>query len=104
MGWVALPSDQQIHMAAISVGKNPSFEDSETRLIEAHLLDYNGEDFYGARIRVLLCAFIRPSYKFENMDELIQAIEEDCQYTRKWLVNDETIGSVRDDPFLRNYN
>jgi FAD synthase len=104
MGWVALPGNSTIYKAAISIGKNPTFEDSRTRLLEAHLLDYNGEDFYNVKIRVLLCAYIRESLKFESIDELISAIDTDCAFTREWLDTDEVFSSLKHDEFLRFTN
>jgi len=104
MGWVSLPSHQEPYRAAVSVGTNPSFEDSTIRLLEAHLIDYKGPDFYNASVRILLCAFIRESYKFESMDELITAIQADCDFATHWFTHDDTLFNLNHDQFLRNSN
>jgi FAD synthase len=100
IGWVGLPNAGGVFKAAISVGNNPTFEDSKVRLLEAHLMDYSGPDFYDVRIRVLLCAFIRNSSKFESIDELTSAISTDCEFARGWLTSDPNFVQARDDPFL----
>lgn len=100
IGWVGLPNGGGVFKAAVSVGNNPTFEDSKVRLLEAHLLDYVGPDFYDARIRVLLCAFIRSSSKFASIDELTSAISKDCEYARMWLTTDPALVEASKDPFL----
>jgi FAD synthase len=100
IGWVGLPNEKGVFKAAISVGNNPTFEDSTVRLLEAHLLDYTGPDFYDVHIRVLLCAFIRGSSKFNSIDELTSAISTDCEYARNWLTTESDLLEARKDPFL----
>ena len=100
IGWVGLPNKGGVYKAAISVGNNPTFEDSKVRLLEAHLMDYAGPDFYDVRIRVLLCAFIRNSSKFASIEELTNAISKDCEYARGWLTSDPEFVEASNDPFL----
>lgn len=100
IGWVGLPNERGVFKAAISVGNNPTFEDSKVRLLEAHLMDYTGPDFYDVRIRVLLCAFIRSSSKFTTIDELTAAISRDCEFGRVWLSTDPEFIQASSDKFL----
>jgi FAD synthase len=85
IGWCSRSSDCHPRKAAISVGVNPSFEDSRTRLLEAHILDYNGPKFYGEELRVVITGFIRESVKFSDIGELRATIERDCAFAREWL-------------------
>jgi FAD synthase len=45
-------------------------------LLEVHIFGFDG-DLYGQQIEVELVRFIRPMRKFENIEELRQAIEKD---------------------------
>ena len=101
IGWVSLPNSPNSFKAAISVGINPTFEDSKVRLLEAHLLDYNGPDFYEVTLRVMLCAFIRTTYKFTSLEELKSEIQLDCDYAREWLHRDPELHSLQHHPFLQ---
>jgi len=66
--------------AAISIGTNPHFDGVERR-VEAHLLDFDG-DLYGQRLLVELWSPIREQRRFDSLDELITAIDDDVERTR----------------------
>ena len=102
IGWVRLPDDSNPYMAAISVGLHPTFDDSKIRLLEAHLLDYTGPDFYDVEVRIVLCAFIRESLKFTSMEDLKTEIWNDCQFGREWLSKDNEMSSARVHTFLHD--
>ncbi|GMH89289.1 hypothetical protein TrST_g943 [Triparma strigata] len=72
-------------MAVCNVGVNPSFGDVEKRIIECHLIDYEGEDFYGRRGEVMLMGFLREEVKFGGVEELKKQIGEDVENAREWL-------------------
>jgi riboflavin kinase / FMN adenylyltransferase len=67
--------------AAISIGTNPHFDGVERR-VEAHLLDFDG-DLYGERLVVELWSRIRGQLRFDSLDELIAAIDDDVARTRE---------------------
>lgn len=51
--------------------------------IESHLIDRkNQQDFYGKRLRLCFCAFLRPEKKFSNFQELIDQITSDVSLGR----------------------
>lgn len=102
IGWASIVGTGEVYKTAVSVGVNPTFEDSKVRLIESHLLDYTGPDFYDLKLRVILCAFIRGSLKFSSIDELKTAIKTDCDFARTNLSSEPDFIQVRDDPFLNN--
>lgn len=55
--------------AAISVGKRPTFYDDGEVLIEAYLLDFDG-DLYGRAARVSFLHRLRGEERFDDVDEL----------------------------------
>ena len=67
--WYLLP-DGSRHRAAVNVGKRPTFyDDAERSLVEAHLLDFQG-DLYGQAGRVEFVRMIRPEQRFDGIDSL----------------------------------
>ncbi len=63
--------------AAISVGTNPTFTTHDRRTVEAYVLDRDDLDLYDERIMVEFTAHIRPTLKFESVDELLEAMGKD---------------------------
>ena len=55
--------------AAISVGRRPTFYDKAEPLIEAHLLDFDG-DLYERTARVSFLDFLRDEERFDGVDAL----------------------------------
>ena len=68
------------HIAAISVGTNPTFDGSR-RTVEAHLLDFDG-DLYGQRVRVGFHERLRPTLAFDTVEQLVAQMERDVVRTR----------------------
>jgi riboflavin kinase/FMN adenylyltransferase len=66
--------------AAISIGTNPHFDGVERR-VEAHLLDFDG-DLYGDRLLVELWSGIREQRRFDSLEELVAAIDDDVERAR----------------------
>jgi len=64
--------------AAASIGVRPTIEDDDAVLLETHLLDWEG-DLYGTELRVELLERLRPEAKFNSLDELKLAMEQDCR-------------------------
>jgi riboflavin kinase/FMN adenylyltransferase len=67
----------EIYLAAISVGGRTTFYgEGGYRLVEAYLLDFDG-DLYGERLRVTLLERIRPQQQFDGIEPLIVQIKAD---------------------------
>ncbi|MBY8860376.1 3,4-dihydroxy-2-butanone-4-phosphate synthase [Nocardia sp. CA2R105] len=80
-GRAALPDGRTV-VAAISVGRRSTFYGrSGIRLLEAHLLDFEG-DLYGLTLTVHLDQWIRPQTAFSSKEELVAAVAEDIAKTR----------------------
>ncbi|MEO7423282.1 MAG: riboflavin kinase, partial [Ornithinibacter sp.] len=70
---------------AISVGTNPTFETSDRRTVEAYVLDRDDLDLYDESVMVEFTAHIRPTVKFENVEELLDAMAQDVATCRQLL-------------------
>jgi 3,4-dihydroxy-2-butanone 4-phosphate synthase len=85
-GRCTLP-DGSVVVAAISVGRRPTFYGrSGVRLLEAHLLDFSG-DLYGLTIVVQLEHWIRGQTAFASKEELTAALSADVMRTRALVPN-----------------
>jgi len=84
-GWYERPSGA-VHASVISVGRRPTFYDENAeRLIEAHLLDFDG-DLYGEFARVRFTDVVRlGQIKFDSMDALAAQMQQDAADARRML-------------------
>ena len=73
-----------IHLAAISIGRRPTYYEAGTRLVEAHLLDFD-DDLYGELLKVTVCAKVREQTKFSSSEELVAQIRTDVAAVREVL-------------------
>jgi riboflavin kinase / FMN adenylyltransferase len=80
---VATP-DGVRHLAAVSIGRRPTFYDDSFELCEAHLLDYSG-DLYGHTIEIRLTHHLRGQVRFAGVDALIEQMRADCDQVRRLL-------------------
>ena len=79
--WVQLESGDST-AAAVSVGRRRTFYRGRgPRLLEAHLLDFNG-DLYGQVIRVELCARLRDQQDFPSLEALVLQLRHDVDAAR----------------------
>ncbi|MPV49578.1 bifunctional riboflavin kinase/FAD synthetase [Pseudactinotalea sp. HY160] len=62
--------------AAISIGTNPTFS-GMARVVEAHVLGRTDLELYGREIVVEFVARLRPTLKFDGIDELIARMNTD---------------------------
>lgn len=68
--------------AAISVGVRPTFGDDLEPLLEAHILDFDG-DLYGREITVELLEFLRPEARFNSVEALVAQMKADIAEVRE---------------------
>jgi riboflavin kinase/FMN adenylyltransferase len=71
--------------AAISVGTNPTFDTHDPRTVEAYVLDRDDLDLYDERVMVEFTAHIRPTLRFDSVDELREAMGKDVERCRELL-------------------
>ncbi|MFP5318365.1 MAG: bifunctional riboflavin kinase/FAD synthetase [Acidimicrobiia bacterium] len=84
-GWYERPHGE-VHAAAISVGRRPTFLDGEgaVPVVEAFLLDFD-DDLYGEPARVRFTARLRDEERFESVDALVAQMERDVDQARRVL-------------------
>ncbi len=68
--------------AAVSIGVRPTFQTGRGELIEAYLLDFEG-DLYGKPLRLQFLERLRGERRFESAQALIEQMHEDVARTRK---------------------
>ena len=52
---------------------------------EVHIMHTFTHDFYGARMNLLICGFIRPEYDYVSKESLIEDINVDIEVARRSL-------------------
>ena len=83
-GWYRRPDGSTLP-AAISLGRRPTFyPEGGPRLLEAHVLDFNG-DLYGEAARVRFADRIRDEVRFDSADELVEQVNRDIDDVRRVL-------------------
>lgn len=75
------PSPSVRMPAAISVGTNPTF-DGVVRRVEAYVLDRDDLELYGDEVLVEFVEMIRPTLRFDSVDELIETMTDDVAKAR----------------------
>jgi len=73
--------------AAVSIGVRPTFKTGRGELIEAYILDFDG-DLYGRELRLDFLARLRGERRFETAEALIEQMHSDVQHTREIARND----------------
>jgi riboflavin kinase/FMN adenylyltransferase len=72
------------HQAALSIGSNPTFVEAGAVVVEAHLLDFEG-DLYDKRLRLEVLHRLRDERRFESIEALKAQIATDIAQTRALL-------------------
>ena len=71
----------QWRAAATSIGVRPTFETGRGRLIEAYLLDFEG-DLYGHELRLVFLARLRGERRFDSAEALVEQMHRDVEDAR----------------------
>lgn len=74
------PTGTKVFKAVTSVGWNPYFDNKE-KTVEPHIMHSFDDDFYGCKLRLLVCGYLRPEKNFSSMEALIDAIQTDIRDT-----------------------
>lgn len=74
---------------AISVGTNPTFGD-QRRSVEAFVMDHEA-DLYGHHVMVEFVGHLRDMVKFDGIEELLDAMENDVNNAREILAKDKAL-------------
>jgi len=68
--------------AAVSIGVRPTFKTGRGELIEAYLLDFDGE-LYGSELRLDFLERLRGERRFASPEALIEQMQSDVELTRE---------------------
>ena len=76
--------------ACSAVGKELNFDggndaDRLWSFKEVHIMHTFHHDFYGARMNLLICGFIRPEYDYVSKESLIEDINVDIEVAKRSL-------------------
>jgi riboflavin kinase / FMN adenylyltransferase len=72
--------------AAVNVGVRPMFETGRGLLIEAYLIDFDG-DLYGQKLRVAFVERLRGERRFPSVEDLIAQMHRDVAEARELCAN-----------------
>jgi len=70
------------HPAAVSVGVRPTFQSALGLLVEAYLIDFDG-DLYGQTLRIAFAQRLRGERRFDSVEELIAQMGRDVEDARR---------------------
>ncbi len=73
---VEVEVEGQEHRGMLYIGRRPTLDDKNKTVIELHIFDFHG-DLYGKKVTVFFKKFIRHDKKFDNIEALKSAIEND---------------------------
>lgn len=71
-------------LAAVNVGVRPMFETGRGELVEAYLLDFDG-DLYDTELRLTFHRRLRGERRFDSVDALVEQMGRDVEDTRRLL-------------------
>jgi len=73
--------------AAVNIGTRPTFKGEDVNLhVEAHLVDYPGDEFYGEVLSLDFVKRLRSEIKFPSKQELMAQINYDISQSKKIIV------------------
>ncbi|HEX8647873.1 MAG TPA: bifunctional riboflavin kinase/FAD synthetase [Thermoleophilaceae bacterium] len=70
------------HPAAVNVGVRPTFDTGRGLLVEAYLLDFEG-DLYGQTLRIAFTERLRGEKRFDSVDALVEQMQRDVEEARE---------------------
>jgi riboflavin kinase/FMN adenylyltransferase len=82
-GWARIDSEPEWRPAAASLGVRPTI-DGQVRRLEVHLLDWSG-DLVGRELDFEFEDWLRPEIKFDSLQALAAAIQDDLVVVREKL-------------------
>ena len=78
--------DGTVHPAAVSFGRRPTFYDSAPPILEAFLLDFEG-DLYGEEARVSFFERLHGDLRFDSVEALVTQMRHDAEQTRRLVAD-----------------
>jgi riboflavin kinase/FMN adenylyltransferase len=81
-GWMTWRAER--HPAVVNVGLNPTFGDRDTPIVEAYIIDFDG-DLYGETIEIEFTHRLRDELRFPDADALVKQMHADVEKARTLL-------------------
>jgi riboflavin kinase/FMN adenylyltransferase len=76
----------QRYASVTNIGLRPTFEERTPEpVVEAHLFDYSGGEFYDQTVTLEFVARLRGEHKFDGVDALLKQIHADIQQAKDLL-------------------
>lgn len=72
------------YRAAVNIGEHPTAPGGQMT-VEANLIGYEGEEFYGRHMRLLLCRQLREERKFDSLDALREEVMRNRAQTEAYF-------------------
>ena len=82
--------DGQRYAGMANLGQRPTVNDSEKKTLEIHLLDFH-QNIYGQKVQVEFMEYVRAEQKFEGLDALARALEQDREQVRQILFEEKQV-------------
>jgi riboflavin kinase/FMN adenylyltransferase len=79
---LSYPDPANSRAAAVSIGVRPTFDTGRAELIEAFILDFDG-DLYGRQLRLQFLARLRGERRFGDPGALVEQMHRDVERTRE---------------------
>lgn len=76
--------DGRRYASATSVGTKPTFHEDGPRVVEAFVLEFDG-DLYGKQVRLEFVQHLRGQERYDSVDDLVAQMERDVEQTRAIL-------------------
>ncbi|XP_013166192.1 PREDICTED: putative riboflavin kinase isoform X1 [Papilio xuthus] len=76
-GWAQVDS-QMVHKMVANIGWCPFYENKEMS-VETHVMHKFDSDFYGSNLKICVIGYLRPEKKFDSLNDLIEAIQQDIK-------------------------
>ena len=84
----------------MSLGYNPYYKNT-VRSIEVHIMHKFQHDFYGAKMNLLICGFIRPEYDYVSKESLVEDINVDIEIAGRSLEREGYRGLLKKEALFR---
>jgi riboflavin kinase/FMN adenylyltransferase len=84
-GWLRRLDDGSSYPTAISVGTNPTFDGHRERRVEGYALDRDDLQLYGVEVEIAFVERLRGMLRFDSIETLVEAINDDVARTREIL-------------------
>ncbi|TDE14070.1 bifunctional riboflavin kinase/FAD synthetase [Jiangella asiatica] len=75
------PAPSELMPAAVSIGTNPTF-DGATRRVEAYVIGRTDLELYDDEVLLQLVERLRPTLRFDSVDELVDTMHDDVAKAR----------------------